>query len=85
MPDAPKSRSGKKRPIEVKLPVPVRRPIRRPIRASVKAKAKAAVQSAKGLRKVIVSGILRSADVDNSYGRNLWMSPWHESAAYLPP
>jgi hypothetical protein len=20
-----------------------------------------------------------------SYGRNLWMSPWHESAAYLPP
>jgi hypothetical protein len=64
MPDAPKSRSGKKRPIEVKLPVPVRRPIRRPIRASVKAKAKAAVQSAKGLRKVIASGILRSADVD---------------------
>jgi hypothetical protein len=20
-----------------------------------------------------------------SYGRNLWMSLWHESAAYLPP
>jgi hypothetical protein len=20
-----------------------------------------------------------------SYGRNLWMRPWHESAAYLPP
>jgi hypothetical protein len=20
-----------------------------------------------------------------SYGRKLWMSPWHESAAYLPP
>jgi hypothetical protein len=20
-----------------------------------------------------------------SYGRNLWMSSWHESAAYLPP
>jgi hypothetical protein len=20
-----------------------------------------------------------------SYGRNLWVSPWHESAAYLPP
>jgi hypothetical protein len=20
-----------------------------------------------------------------SYGRNLWMSPWHERAAYLPP
>ena len=20
-----------------------------------------------------------------SYGRNLWMSAWHESAAYLPP
>jgi hypothetical protein len=20
-----------------------------------------------------------------SYGRNLWMSPWHEDAAYLPP
>jgi hypothetical protein len=20
-----------------------------------------------------------------SYGRNLWMSPWHENAAYLPP
>jgi hypothetical protein len=22
---------------------------------------------------------------NTSYGRNLWMSPWHESAAYLPP
>jgi len=20
-----------------------------------------------------------------SYRRNLWMSPWHENAAYLPP
>jgi hypothetical protein len=22
---------------------------------------------------------------DESYGRNLWMSPSHENAAYLPP
>jgi hypothetical protein len=25
------------------------------------------------------------ARLKRSYGRNLWMSPWHESAAYLPP
>jgi hypothetical protein len=24
-------------------------------------------------------------DLEKSYGRNLWMSPWHEDAAYLPP
>jgi hypothetical protein len=24
-------------------------------------------------------------DGGKSYGRNLWVSPWHESAAYLPP
>jgi hypothetical protein len=34
--------------------------------------------------------LLRSASLSwqssgESYGRNLWMSLWHESAAYLPP
>jgi hypothetical protein len=31
-------------------------------------------------------GVLRERlEAVQSYGRNLWMSPWHENAAYLPP
>jgi hypothetical protein len=30
-------------------------------------------------------GLLTLPRPSRSYGRKLWMSPWHESAAYLPP
>jgi len=30
-------------------------------------------------------GRVNPASCQASYGRNLWMSPWHENAAYLPP
>jgi hypothetical protein len=39
-------------------------------------------------RVLFVAGIgalLVGVGTAGSYGRNLWMSPWHENAAYLPP
>ena len=37
--------------------------------------------------EVVFSGnLLRNGEqVGRRYRRNLWMSPWHENAAYLPP
>jgi uncharacterized protein DUF4242 len=32
-----------------------------------------------------VSMALCLSDAPRRYRRNLWMSPWHENAAYLPP
>jgi hypothetical protein len=34
---------------------------------------------------ISVENVTSTAEALASYGRNLWVSPWHESAAYLPP
>jgi hypothetical protein len=37
------------------------------------------------LSSAIAAGIGVGLAILARYRRNLWMSPWHENAAYLPP